>query len=129
MPTVKDVIALRGPPGIRCFIAKCASGVFPSSCATGVGHKDDSEPEVRSTKGARRKAIPFGIVPEGGRIGVDISKSKRNVPWDVFQQRPFGSKMRLKGSGEVRPESGASSSGSLSRAGEAKGVGKDSHHR
>ena len=52
--TVKDVIALRGPPGIRCFIAKCASGVFPSSCATGVGHKDDSEAEVRGTKGSRR---------------------------------------------------------------------------
>ena len=51
---------------------------------------------------------------------MDISKSKRNVPWDVFQQRPFGLKY-AKGSGEVRPEV-ASVVGSLSRAGEAKGL-------
>jgi hypothetical protein len=37
--TFSDVIVLRGPPFIRAFIAKCASGVLPSSCATGVGHK------------------------------------------------------------------------------------------
>jgi len=29
--TVSDVIVFRGPPGIRAFIAMCASGVFPSS--------------------------------------------------------------------------------------------------
>jgi hypothetical protein len=36
--TVSDVIAVRGPPGIRAFMARCASTVFWSSCATGVGH-------------------------------------------------------------------------------------------
>jgi hypothetical protein len=37
--TVSDVGFCRGPPGILAFIAMCASKVFPSSCATGVGHK------------------------------------------------------------------------------------------
>jgi hypothetical protein len=37
--TVNEVGVLRAPPGIRAFIAMCASNVLPSSCATGVGHK------------------------------------------------------------------------------------------
>jgi hypothetical protein len=49
--TAKFVIVFRGPPFIRAFMAKCASGVLPSSCATGVGHNPDAISAVRGADG------------------------------------------------------------------------------
>jgi hypothetical protein len=107
--TARLVMVLRGPPFIRAFIAKCATGVFPSSCATGVGNHDpgsreriegapwfavavgvcnheESPPEMRRTNGCRRYARPFRVVPERGQVGEDSTKSKGKVAWDVFQE-------------------------------------------
>jgi hypothetical protein len=75
--TVRDVIVLRGPPFIRCFIAMCASGVLPSSWATGVGHKPDPVPPVRGADGASRDAVPFRVIPARGQVAENTSESPR----------------------------------------------------
>jgi hypothetical protein len=89
--TVSDVIVWRGPPGIRCFIARCASGVLPSSWLTGVGHNEDAVAEVRGADMGRRYAIPFRIEPERGQVSENGSESERKVAWNVLQDRVSGS--------------------------------------
>ena len=85
--TVNEVIVERGPPFIRRFIAMCASGVLPSSFATGVGHNEDSVAEVRGTNGGCRNALPFAVVPELGQVSENSSEAQGKVPWHVLQQR------------------------------------------
>jgi hypothetical protein len=75
--TVSDVIVLRGPPFIRCFIAMCASGVFPSSRATGVGHNPDPVAPVRGANGRSRDAVPFRVIPARGQVAENTSESPR----------------------------------------------------
>ncbi len=64
--TVSDVASLRPPP-IRSFIARCASGDFWSSRATGVPHN-------RTARSVR--VIPWVFVSDG---------SPQNLPPDCFQ--------------------------------------------
>lgn len=73
--TFSDVIVLRAPPGILAFIARCASGVFPSSCATGVGNKPDAIPPVRGANGASWNAVPLRVIPERGQVPENSSHS------------------------------------------------------
>src|SRR5215471_1884718 len=100
---------------MRAFIARWASGVLLSSWAVGVGqnqlpgsreridgvawfafavgvcNREESPSEVRRTNGGRWYAIPFDVIPARGQVGEDVSKPKSKVPWDILQQRPFGS--------------------------------------
>src|SRR5215831_11790159 len=89
--TASDVIVDRGPPGIRAFIAKWASGVFPSSCATGVGHNPDSVAAVRGTNGRSRYAVPFRVVPARGQVSEYPSHSSSKESCDVFHDDVAGS--------------------------------------
>src|SRR5580704_16974102 len=89
--TVSDVIVLRGPPGIRAFMAKCASGVLPSSCATGVGHNEDPLAYMGGTDEARRYAIPFRVIPERGQLSEYVSHPERSESWGVLHEDVPGS--------------------------------------
>lgn len=89
--TVNDVIVRRGPPFIRAFIAKCASGVFPSSCATGVGHNEDPVTAVRGADGGSRYAVPFRVVPDLGQVSEYSPEPQGKVPCDVLQEHESGS--------------------------------------
>jgi hypothetical protein len=53
---------------MRAFIARCASGVLPSSFATGVGHNPDPVPVVRCANGRSGNAMPLRIIPERGQV-------------------------------------------------------------
>lgn len=75
--TVSDVGELRGPPGNLDFIARCASGDFWSSFATGVahapsGHDPEAFPLVRGSNAGRGEQTPFRIEPESGKIRKDV---------------------------------------------------------
>jgi hypothetical protein len=90
--TANDVIVNLGPPGMRAFIAKCASAVLPSSDATDVGSNGEQSPsEVRCTDCGRRYAEPFRVVPDLGQVSEYSSEAQGKVPWDVLQQRVSGS--------------------------------------
>lgn len=90
--TVRLVIFLRGPPGIRAFIRKCASGLFWSSCATGVGHNEESLAEMRRSHCCSGKTNPFRVIPDIGKVGEDFEED--SVGSDsryVFSDDPAGS--------------------------------------
>jgi len=50
--TCSDVIVFLGPPFIRAFIARCASGLLLSSFATAVGNNPDPVSSMRGIDGA-----------------------------------------------------------------------------
>jgi hypothetical protein len=89
--TVRDVIVLRGPPFILAFIAKCASGVLPSSWATGVGHKPDSLSDVRGANVRSSYNVPLRIEPDRGKVSEHDIESPNNESCDVFHQQVAGS--------------------------------------
>lgn len=70
--TCSDVIAVRLAPvpslsPMRCFIARCASGDFPSSFATGVGQPAKSTTSFSVTCTLRPSGVlPSAVVPSGG---------------------------------------------------------------
>jgi hypothetical protein len=87
-----EVIVLRGPPFILCFIRRCASTVLPSSWATGVGHNEDPIAEMWGTNEGSRDAVPVRIEPERGQVCEYLSEPQGKVPWNVLQQCPLWSK-------------------------------------
>src|SRR5262245_33396770 len=89
--TVSEVIVFRGPPGILAFIARCASGVFPSSWATGVGHNPDSVPLVRGADGGSRYAVPVRVIPERGQLAEYVSKPPSKESCRVLHECVGGS--------------------------------------
>lgn len=82
--TVNDVIAVRPPP-IRAFVARCASGDFWSSLATGVGQQPEPFPLVRRANGCRAETTPLRIEPEAGKVGEDVRQTVPNKSGDVLQ--------------------------------------------
>lgn len=90
------------PPPIRDFIARCASGVFPSSLATGMPHicvntgnrlegqEPESLPLVGCANGGCGEQTPLRIEPEVGKILEDVGKPSDSLPWvesgDVLQE-------------------------------------------
>lgn len=87
---VASVIALFAPDGL--VPPKRGEERPPEpSLASGVGNNEEPKSEVRGTNGCRWYALPFRVVPEVGQVGLDIIESKGKVPWDVLQERPFGS--------------------------------------
>lgn len=85
---------MRGPPFIRRFIAMCASGVLPSSFATGVGNKPDAVAAVRGAKGRSRKAVPLRVIPARGQVSENTSKPLvTSESWDVLHDDVSGSKL------------------------------------
>jgi hypothetical protein len=91
--TASDVIVLRGPPFMRCFIARCASGVFPSSFATGVGHKPESVAIVRGTNGCRWYAVPLRVIPDRGQVSENSLKPPSKQSCDVLHDDVSRSKL------------------------------------
>ena len=91
--TVSDVMVFRGPPGIRAFIARCASGVLPSSCATGVGHKPEPVAAVRGANGRSRDAVPLRVIPARGQVSENSVESSASEGGDVLHDDVAGSKL------------------------------------
>lgn len=87
------MIVERGPPFIRAFIARCASGVFPSSWATGVGHKPDTVPPVRGANGGSRNAVPLRVIPARGQVSENSPESSSKESCDVLHDDVPGSKL------------------------------------
>ena len=100
--TVRLVIFLRPPP-IRAFIARCASGVLPSSCATGVGHNEDPLSDVRGTKRGSRYNLPLRVIPEAGKVVENFVKPFGAESPNVLAHNVSGSKVANK-AGKLRPE-------------------------
>jgi hypothetical protein len=101
--TDSDVIVLRSPPGILRFIAICASGVLPSSRATGVGNEPNPISPVRGAKGTSRYAVPLRVIPERGQVSKHSPESSSKESWDVLHQDVSGSKLANK-AGVLRPK-------------------------
>jgi hypothetical protein len=89
--TANEVIVFRGPPGIRAFIAMCAFGVFPSSCATGVGNKPEPVTAVRGTNGCSWNTVPLRVIPERGKVSNDSAESSSKESCDVLHEHVSGS--------------------------------------
>jgi hypothetical protein len=127
--SVRLVIAVLGPPGIRRFAAFAASGERFESLAAGVGQRgsavsqesrgvplrtaevaapgspgDEQAPaEVGSTDGGRGEQVPFRIEPEVGQVPENRSQSGNSEPWDVLQQDEVWSHL-TQNPGDVGPD-------------------------
>ena len=87
--TVSDVIV--SPAPLATFFARCASGCFWSSWATGVGREKESVALVTRSNVGSAKARPSSVIPELGQVTEDDSKSEWNESCDVFQEDECGS--------------------------------------
>lgn len=101
--TVSDVMVLRVDPIFVRFICMCASGVLPSSFATGVGHNPDPVPLVRGADGGSWNTVPLRVIPERGKVLKHVPESFRPESRHVLQQDISGSKVPNE-TGHMRPE-------------------------
>lgn len=84
--TFNDVIVFRGPPFMRSFIARWASTLLLSSCATGVGQNPDPVPLMRSSGVGSSEHAPFRIEPHLGQVTEDDIKPARGKEWGIFHE-------------------------------------------
>jgi hypothetical protein len=75
------------------LIARCASGLFPWSLATGVGHNPDPVPLVRGANGRSRNAVPLRVIPDRGQASEYAVESSSKESWDVLHDDVSGSKL------------------------------------
>jgi hypothetical protein len=76
-----------------------------SGIVSGVSNRNDEEPFAAMGRAdvGRSYSCPFRIVPDRGKVGKDVGKSKPKESWDVLKHCESRSKY-AKGIGNMRPE-------------------------
>lgn len=100
--TERDVGWVRLPP-IRSFMARCASGDFPSSRATGVPQYPDTFPFVRRSNVGRTEQTPFRIEPVTGKVTEDDGQRSLDEAPYILQEHEARDHL-TDDSVDVRPE-------------------------
>jgi hypothetical protein len=105
LPSTPCRDTLRGTPLAvsRNIIASVKDAAAADSAFTGVGNKKNPVSFVRGTKGTRRKAIPFRIVPALGQLDENSIKPPNKQSCDVFHDNESWSKC-ANDSGELKPK-------------------------
>jgi hypothetical protein len=81
-------MAVRAPPFMRDFIARCASTLLLSSFAVGVGQDKQSPPLVRRPNFCRRIQSRLNSVTKLSKFGSDVGESQSKVACDVLEEAP-----------------------------------------
>ena len=86
-----------------CPLSIRRSGKLPASLAVGVGQDEDPSPAMARACFSRCEQARFWCVAQFAKASGDVGKSQIDVPFDIFEEGPFGPDL-VNDAGDIGPE-------------------------